>query len=62
MSARRWPMRARPLGDLVESFDVRLFTNAALHSTAGRRWFFAVLEDAVRAFAAETTDREGAAR
>ena len=62
MFARRWPLRARPLGELVESFDVRLFTPAAPHSTAGRRWFFAVLEDAVRAFAAETSDREEGTR
>lgn|GEM_PF-3560189 len=51
MFALRWPLRARPLGDLVEGFEVRLFTNPALPPTAGRRWFFTTLADAVKSFA-----------
>ncbi|MFG6278099.1 LysR family transcriptional regulator [Microbacterium sp. 5K110] len=47
----RWPLSARPLGDLVEGFHVRLFANPALHPTGARRWFLAELEAAIRSFA-----------
>lgn len=53
MFASRWPLRARPLGGLVEDFQVRLFANPALHPTSARRWFLATLEGAVRSFAAD---------
>jgi len=59
MFARRWPLRARPLDDLVEGFQVRLFANPTLHPTPARQWFLTVLEEAVRAFAAEV-DAPGA--
>lgn len=51
--ARRWPLTSRPVGELVEGFDVRLFANPALHPTGARRWFLAMLEAAVRAFVQE---------
>lgn len=54
MMERRWSVRARPLGDLVEGFDVRMFANESLHPSAARRWFLATLRDAVRVFAEET--------
>lgn len=57
MFARRWPLRARGLGELVEPFQVRLFSNPALHPSPGRRWFIAELEQAVRVFAAEQAHR-----
>jgi hypothetical protein len=60
MFALRWPLRARPLGALIEGFQVRLFANAALRPTEARRWFLALLEEAVRSFADEADEADEA--